>query len=173
MIPALGLDIGFHSFGKVLNADLIRLRCLLTPVSRRGFAHEIHIDKDINYGVLYKIEFMTVLLPRFAVLILKVLPELFHAASFRQLLLQIRQMRKRATKSLHFIEDAQENIDDRILVLLAACVALGINVKENHVRRRLRRQLHVSQNHWISDLLVFHEIIKRAPVAHLLILQKV
>ena len=173
MIPALGLDIGSHSFGKVFNTDLIRLRRLLAPVSRRRLTHEIHIDKDIHYGVLYEIELMAVLLPGLAVLVLKVLLELFHSAGFRELLFQIRQMRKRATESLHFIEDAQENIDDRILILLATCVALGIDIKKDHVRGRLRRQLHIRQNHRIGDFLVFHKVIERAPVAHLLILQQI
>ena len=159
VVPALGIDVGFHSFGKILNADLIRLRCLLTPVPCSGFAHEIHINKDIDYRILYEVELMTVLHPGFSVFIVKRLFEFLHASSFRELLLEVRQMRERAAIALHFIEYAQEYIDDGILILLAAGITLGVDIEQHDIRWCLRCQLHIRQHHRIGDLLIVRKEI--------------
>ena len=173
MVLALGIDVGFHSFGKILNADLIRLRCLLAPVARCMFAHEVHVRQNIDNGILDEVEFMTVLLPGLAILVLKSLFELFHPSGFSELLLQIRQVRQGAAVSLHLIEHAKENVDDGVLVLLAAGIALGINIEKDHVGRRLGCEPDIRQHHRIRDLLVLCEIIQSRAVADLPVLQKV
>ena len=143
VIPAFCIDVCLYSLCKVLNADLIRLRSLLAPVSCGGFTHEIHIDKNIYYRVLNKVKFMPVFFPRLPVFIFKYFFKFFQTSGFCELLLQICQMRKRAAESLHFIEDTEKYIHDRIFILLAAGIALGVNVKKHNVRGCICSQLHV------------------------------
>ena len=173
MVIALRIDIGFHALCKIFNADLIRLGCFLTPVSGSGLAHEIHIDKHVHNGILNEVKLMTVLLPRLAVFIFKALLEFIHTPGLCKLLLQICQMRKGSAEALHLIEDAQEDIHDGILVLLAAGIALGIDIEEHNIRRCFRSQLHIRQHHRIHDLLVFHKEIQCVPVTDQFILQQI
>ena len=173
MVLSLCIYVRFDSFCEIFNADLIRLGCFFTPVSGGRFAHEIHVYKDIHYCILDEVELMPVFLPRLPVFIFKRFFEFIHTAGFRKLLLQIRQMRKRTAKALHLIEDAKEYVDDGIFILLAACVALGIDVKKHHIGRCFRGKPHIRKHHRVSDFLIFHKIVKRSSVSDLLVLKKI
>ena len=173
MVIPFPINIGSHPSGKILYTDLVRLRRFLAPVPCCRFAHEIHVDQDIDYGVLNKVEFVAVLDPGLSILILKCLFELIHAPDLGQLLLQICQLRDRSTESLHFIKDAQENIDDGILVLLTAGITLGIDIEKNNICRRLCCQSHICQHHRIHYFLVLYKEIKGMSVIDLFILQKI
>ena len=116
---------------------------------------------------------MPILLPWLTIFIFKSFFEFFHPAGFSKLLLEICQMRKRTTESLHLIEDTKKYIDDRIFILLAAGVALGIDVEKDHIGRRFCGKFHICQHHRISDFLVFHKEVKCPSVTDPLVRKKI
>ena len=173
MIITFCVNICLYSLGEIFDADLIRFRCFLTPVPGGRLAHEIHIHQNIHNGILDEVKLMAVFFPWLSIFVLKCLFEFLHASGLCELLLQIGQMRKGSTETLHLMEDAKEYIDDGILVLFASSITLGIDIKEHHIRRSFRCQLHVCQHHRIDNLFIIDKEIQCTAITDLFVLQKI
>ena len=76
VVIAFFFNIGLYALGEILNADLVALGCFLAPVAGSRFTHEIHVRKDINNGILNKIEVLTRAFPRITIFLFKLFLEL-------------------------------------------------------------------------------------------------
>ena len=68
VVAALLIQISLHTLGKVLDADLVGLRCLFAPVAGGRLAHKAHFHKGSHNFILNKIKFVSRLFPRMTVL---------------------------------------------------------------------------------------------------------
>ena len=127
------LNIGLYTLGEILNTDLVALGCFLTPVTSSRFAHEIHVRKNIDNGILNEIEVLTRAFPRITILFFKLFLELFKTTFLGKPALQVSKVRHGTAEALHFIEYLQKHIHNGIFVFLAIGIAFGINVEKNHI----------------------------------------
>ena len=173
VVMALAVDVGLYPLGKILNADGVWFNGLLTPVSRRNLAHEVHGDESVHYAVLNEVEILPGGFPRLTVFLLKGSFKLVIAAFLGQPALQISHVGNGSAESLHFIEDLEKHIDDSVFVLFTGGLALRINIEEDNICGGLCGQFHISQHHGVNDLFVLNEIVQSLSTAHLAVLQKV
>ena len=172
-ILSLSVDVSFYSLCKIFNADCVRRHCLLTPVSRNYFTHEVYRHKRVNYTVLNKVKILTRLFPRITIFIFKSSFELIKYSRFCESSFQVSNVRHGTIESLHLIEHFQEHINNSILVLLSIGFTLGINIKKYDIRRCFCRKFHVSKNHRINNLFIINKIIQCSLISDLLVIQKV
>ena len=105
MVVAFFLNIGLYTLGEIFNADPVALSCFLAPVAGHRFAHEVHVRKDIDNGILNEIEILTRAFPRIAVLFFKLFPKLLKTTFLGESALQVGKVRHGAAEALHLIEN--------------------------------------------------------------------
>ena len=167
------LNIGLYTLGEILNTDLVALGCFLTPVTSSRFAHEIHVRKNIDNGILNEIEVLARAFPRISILFFKLFLKLFKTTFLGKPALQVSKVRHGAAKALHLIEDLQEYVHNGIFIFFAIRIAFGINVEKNYVRWGVCRQLHICQHHLIGNLLILNEVVDGMFVSDLFILKQI
>ena len=172
VVAAFLIQISLHTLGKVLDADLVGLHCLFAPVAGGGLAHA-HIHQNLHNGVLNKIKVLPGILPRIAVGILKLFLERSKLVCLSKVAFQIRKVGHGAAEPLHFVEHLQEHVHYGILVLLAVGFAFGVDIEQDHIRRRVCCQLHICQNHLVCDFFIVDEEIPCVLIAHLLVFQQI
>ena len=144
MIASFVIQIFFHHFGKVFDADLIRLNGFFAPVAGCRLTHKAHLFQNVDNCVLDEIKLVSGIDPGLAKLVFEFFFEFVVATLLGELPFEICQCRNRSTKTLHLIEDFKKYGDDGILGLLTGHFALGVNIKKNHIRWYTCSQFHVS-----------------------------
>ena len=82
VITALLFEIGLHTFGKVLNANLVGFCCFFAPVTGSRFTHEIHCHQNIHNCILNKVKILSGIFPLITVFVRKLFLKLCQTAFF-------------------------------------------------------------------------------------------
>ena len=173
MILPFLLNICMYTPGKIFNTDLILRSSLFAPVPGSIFAHKAHIRQYSHHSILNKVKILSGIFPCIPIFFFKGMLKFFKTPLFRQTPFQISQIRHRTTKFLHFIEHFQEDFHNGILVLLAICITLGVNIKQDRIRRRFRCQFHICQHHWINNFVILNKIVQGMLLTNPSVFQKI